>query len=217
MAPTRPAGFPRAVRLRPRPRLPLHPCLRLMLFACALPLACTNAPPPDEAPADAADNSGDPAPAPAQQPQPTAPAELPERSEFVDHGLRHRPASRADLRETLGAPDSVATEVIPNRHVPGVMDTIYTVHYADLVARFHHPGGGGDLLSMLQVSDDRHLRYPVIGADVVTLDAAFGRPDEASDSSLTYHCTTCEAGNDPVEIIVLDGQVRRVRFNYYVD
>lgn len=182
-----------------------------MVITCALALACTS-PQSEEAPGDPGTSPSVPARA-----QPTAPAELPARAEFVDNALRQRPDSRADLRATLGAPDSVATEVIPNRHVPGVMDTIYILHYPELVARFHHPGGGGDLLSTLQVSDDRHLRYPVMGADVATLDEAFGRPDEASDSSLTYYCTTCEAGNDPVEVIVPDGRVRRVRFNYYVD
>lgn len=202
--PIRPARLPRAVRLW------------LLPMVCALPLACMNPPSPEEAPADAAGNAADPAPGEERQPPPTQ-ADLPDRSDFVDNALRQRPAARADLRATLGAPDSVTAEVIPNRHVPGVMDTIYAMHYPDLLARFHHPGGGGDLLSMVQVSDNRHLRYPVMGADVATLDSAFGPPDEASDSSLTYYCTTCEAGNGPVEIIVREGQVRRVRFNYYVD
>lgn len=59
--------------------------------------------------------------------------------------------------------------------------------------------------------------YPVIGLDVATIDGVFGRPDEVSDSSLTYYCTTCVAGDNPVELVIVDGRVRRVRFNYYVD
>lgn len=142
---------------------------------------------------------------------------LPDRTEFVERGLATAAGSRAELQASLGAADSIAAEVVPNRHVPGVLDTIYTVHYQDLVAILHHPGGGGDLLSMVQVSSNRHLRYPVIGADAQTIDRAFGRPDEASDSSLTYYCTSCQAGNDPVQLVVEDGEVRRVRFNFYVD
>lgn len=143
--------------------------------------------------------------------------ELPDRSVFVDSALRVDARSRDALRAALGEPDSTAAEVVPNRHVPGVMDTIYTLHYPDLVARFHHPGGGGDLLAMVQVSNNRHLRYPVLGLTVAAIDEAFGRPDEATDSSLTYYCTTCEAGDDPVQLVFLDGELRRVRFGYYVD
>jgi hypothetical protein len=121
------------------------------------------------------------------------------------------------LNGALGEPDSATAEEIPNRHVPGVMDTIFTIYYTDLSARFHRPGGGGDLLSMVQVADNRHLRYPVIGSDLATVEGAFGPPDAVSDSSVTYRCTTCQAGDDPVELALVDGEVRRVRFNYYVD
>lgn len=142
---------------------------------------------------------------------------LPSRVEFVSRGLAFEPESREQLRARLGPPDSVSRAMVPNRHVPGVMDTIYTLHYPELVARIHHPGGGGDLMSMVQVASNRHLRFPILGLSVDRIDSAFGRPDEASDSSLVYYCTTCEAGNDPVEIVFVGGEARRVRFNYYVD
>jgi hypothetical protein len=144
-------------------------------------------------------------------------AALPDREEFVTRGLGIDAGTRESLRAALGEPDSLGAEVLPNRHVPGVMDTIYTVIHSDLTARIHHPGGGGDLLSSVEVSANRHLRYPVIGLDVARIDAAFGRPDEASDSSLTYSCTSCVAGDDPVQLLFAEGKVRRVRFNYYVD
>jgi hypothetical protein len=176
--------------------------LSLHLFACRSP-----SPAADEPRAQGPD-----------RPPPAAPtAVLPSRGEFVNDGLRTRANDREQLRASLGAPDSVGEEVLPNRHVPGVLDTIFTVHYSDLLARIHHPGGGSDLLSMVQVSDNRHLRYPVIGMRVEAIDRAFGQPDEASDSSLTYYCQTCEAGDDPVQLVIVDGTVRRVRFNYYVD
>ena len=69
----------------------------------------------------------------------------------------------------------------------------------------------------VDVSDNRHLRYPVIGREMTAIEAAFGPPDASSDSSATYLCTTCQAGDDPVELVVEEGEVRRVRFNYYVD
>ena len=148
---------------------------------------------------------------------PTAEAELPGRAEFVENALQLRPESRGQLAERLGSPDAMWVEEVANRHVPGVKDSLFTVRHGAFLARFHQPGGGGDLLSMVQVSSNRHLRYAVIGLSVTRIDAAFGPPDEASDTSLTYYCTSCVAGDDPVELIVDQGQVQRVRFNYYVD
>lgn len=187
----------------------------LLLPLPLIAMACTNTPAP---PAEATGVTVDTATTPEADGAPLPPvAELPDRSVFVDSALQVDARSREALRAALGTPQRLLSEAVPNRHVPGVMDTIYTVHYPDLVARIHHPGGGGDLLSMVQVSDNRHLRYPVLGLGVAAIDAAFGAPDEASDSSLTYYCTTCEAGDDPVELVFVGGELRRVRFNYYVD
>ena len=179
--------------------------LSFLLLLVQLP-ACTAPPPPEDAP-------GDDLPASS----PLAPPPLPGRSEFVDNGLAISAGTRAELRAALGEPLEIASATLANRHVPGVMDTIYTLHYPGLSARFHHPGGGSDLLSMVHVSDNRHLRYPVIGREMTEIEAAFGPPDASFDSSATYLCTTCQAGDDPVELVVEDGEVRRVRFNYYVD
>lgn len=157
---------------------------------------------------------------PAQRPDSVpsvSAAELPERGEFVDNALRVAAETRDEFRASLGEPDRVSQEIVPNRHMPGVQDTIFTLHYPDLVARIHHPGGAGDLLSMVEVSANRHLRYPAIGLDQQAIEQAFGPPDEASGSTLTYHCTSCVAGDNPVELMFEDDELRRVRFNYYVD
>lgn len=142
---------------------------------------------------------------------------LPGREEFVDRGLRPAGTTRASLAGTLGQPDSIAYEVIPNRHVPGERDTLFTIYYPDLVASVHRPGPGGELLSRVSVMANRHLRYPALGATENAVTAAFGTPDERTDSSLTYHCTTCVAGDNPVVLFLQDGRVHRVQFNFYVD
>ena len=142
---------------------------------------------------------------------------LPAREEFVTNALRLPGQSRADFARALGDPDSVAAEVVPNRHVPGVTDTLFTLYYPDLTAHLHRPGPGGELTSSVEVRSDRHLRYPAIGVTASTVESAFGPPDLRTDSSLTYRCTTCVAGDDPVELLVRNGRVQRLRFNYYVD
>lgn len=142
---------------------------------------------------------------------------LPEREEFVLRGLRTTADTRASLAEALGAPDSIEAEAVPNRHNPGITDTLLTVHYPELVAHIHRPGGGGELLSSVQVSSNRHLRYDVIGRSRATIEEAFGVPDERSDSTVTYYCRSCEASENPVELSFRNGRVQRIRFNYYVD
>ena len=185
----------------PRP-LTLPLCL-LFLF-----VACKGAPAPDEATPSVS------SPSDSTEASPSA---LPDREEFVLRGLRTAAASRAELAETLGEPQKVVAEVIPNRHVPGVIDTLFTINYPDLTARIHRPGGGGELLSNVEVASNRHLRYPAIGIGRDAIEEAFGAPDEASDSSATYNCTSCIAGDDPVRFIFSDDRVRLIQFSYYVD
>ena len=144
-------------------------------------------------------------------------AALPDRDTFVTEGLAAHAGSRAALRAHLGEPDSVEREIVPNRHVPGMQDTLLTVVYPEVIAHLHRPGGGGELLSHVRVESNEHLRHPLIGVTVAQLEAAFGAPDDASDSSLVYHCASCQGGDDPVEILLREGVVHAVRFNYYVD
>jgi len=160
-----------------------------------------------------------PDPEPEAEPRAAEPVvgALPSRTEFVDNGLLFVPEDRASLQVRLGPPDSVSQKVIANRHVPGVRDTIFIYHYPQMTVGFHHPGGGRDLLSSVEVRSNDHLRYPLLGLTRDAIDGAFGAPDEASDSSLTYYCTSCIAGDDPVEIVFVNGEARRVRFSYYVD
>jgi hypothetical protein len=163
----------------------------------------------------------------ADQPPPPPPGEsngtstsisLPTREEFIRQGLSTPELSRAAFAEALGAPDSVTAEAVPNRHIPTATDTILTLYYPELMARIHRPGPGGELPAAVAVTDNQYLRYPVIGTPVERIVESFGPPDERSDSAVTYYCTSCVAGNDPVRLFVGDrGEVHRVRFEFYVD
>jgi hypothetical protein len=180
--------------------------LRTLAIATPLVLLGCGGAAPDESQPEPVDAGGT-----------TAQPSLPDREEFVRAGLIPPGSTRAELAEGLGSPDSIDFEVVPNRHVPGAMDTLFTVHYPELVAGIHRPGPGGELLSSFEVSANRHLRYPIIGAPGATVEAAFGPPDERTDSTLTYRCTTCIAGDDPVLLFLQNRDVDRVRFSYYVD
>lgn len=174
--------------------------LTILFVACAAP------DPPEAAQADSA----------AQTP-PARPVALPDRDTFRREGLVPLGDSRATLAETLGEPDSVRTAVVPNRHLPEVRDTLFAVHYPGLVVSLHRPGGGGDMLSGVQVRDNRYLRYPVIGATLREVETAFGPANQVEDGRYSYACRVCGPVDEPFEMIVEDGRVQGVRFAYYVD
>lgn len=176
----------------------------LAVAASALLLACGGSPP-----SPAADG--------APLPPPAGPADLPSLEAFIRDGLSVPAESRASLRDALGDRDSIASEVIPNRHVPGVVDTLFTVYYPGLEVHIHRPGPGGELLSSVDVASNRYLHYPVIGAAGSAIEEAFGAPDDRAPGTLTYLCTTCIAGDNPVHIFLENGRVAGVQFNYYVD
>ena len=158
------------------------------------------------------------APGPEQLPAPPAAAvELPDRDVFVASALLAPGATRAELRERWGEPDSVIARVVPNRHVPGVVDTLFTVHHPGLIVGLHRPGVGGELLSAVTVSSNDFLRWPVIGASAAAVERELGPADVRAPERLVYHCRTCVAGDDPVELLLDGDAIVAIRFNYYVD
>ena len=144
-------------------------------------------------------------------------APLPSRDDFLRQGLIPVGDTRAEIVTRLGEPDSLRAEVVRNRHVPGVEDTLFTLFYPQLTARLHRPGGGGDILAGIEVWDDRHLRYPLIGATRERVEEAFGAPEHAVGDRLTFACRTCVGADEPFEVLLEEGRVRSVRFPYYVD
>ena len=179
---------------------------RCLLVALLVVVAgCGPSEPRDEGPPEEAEQSVAPS------------AALPSRGEFVENGLQLPGNTRADFLAALGDPNRIVSEAVPNRHVPGVTDTLFTLYYPDLIAHIHLPGPGGELVSSVEVSDNWHLRHAVIGQTPGAIESAFGPPDQRTDTTFTYLCTTCVAADNPVELVIRDGRVQRVRFNYYVD
>lgn len=177
------------------------------VLGAILAAACTAA----DRPAEDRDQPAGPGAAPARDP-------LPALEGFAREGLISIGATRAEIVARLGEPDSARTAVVPNRHRPGVQDTLFTLHYPALVARIHTPGGGRDLLSSVEVTDDRHLRDPLLGATRAEVEAAWGAPREVRDGWWVYDCASCGEADSPLELAFSDDdRVRAVRFTYYVD
>jgi hypothetical protein len=56
------------------------------------------------------------------------------------------------LRARLNAPVRAETEAIPNRHVPGQVDTLRTLHYDGLALEFYEVTGGPTFLQTVTVT-----------------------------------------------------------------
>jgi len=127
------------------------------------------------------------------------------------------PSTRAALLQLYGAPDSSSVSTEPNRHVTGVIDSLFQVHYPGLTARFRKPGGGSDLITLLEATENRYLRYPSVGIGArgdrllqVLSDASI-----VTDDRIEYNCGM--GADEPVTFWLVGGQIRRVSKSYYVD
>lgn len=127
-------------------------------------------------------------------------------------------ASRAELAGTFGTPDSVNSTTEPNRHVPGATDSLFVVHYPGLVAHFRKPSEGDDLVSFVEVEDNRYLQYPSIGVGATEerVVSVLGEPGTHEPGRLVYECAGV-GPEQPVTFRLSDGVVERIEIAYYVD
>lgn len=104
--------------------------------------------------------------------------------------LLRTPATRAGLAAAYGAPDSLIAAVEPNRHIPGATDSLFTVFYPGLAATIRTPPSGRDLVTHVDVRDNRYVALGEIGigvsADVLL--ERLGPPHSQDELSLTYEC-----------------------------
>lgn len=179
---------------RPRPSRPRCVVVALLVGAAAAG-ACALDGPPREGPAPSADA-------------------------FVRSGLLPIGDTRERIGARLGEPARVTSETVPNRHVPGVTDTLIVLEYPGLAVHVHRPGmaDAGDLISRVDVTDDRYLRFsvPTIGTDLAELERVLGPPSEVDGEGFTYACPSCVV-DMPVKFLVRENRVREIRFHYYVD
>lgn len=179
-----------------------------LLLALALSPAC-NAPAPDRAQSE----RNAPAAVAVPQDEPIA------RDEWLRGTLRAARLDRSALGAALGAPTRTTAHAQPNRHDPSVTDSLVELDYPD--AHFVYyvmTAASRELLDFAEVRSDAHLALtpPGIGTHADSLRAWWGAPVAASDSTLEYDCGTCEVPH-PATFVILDGRVRAIRFDLYVD
>ena len=139
--------------------------------------------------------------------------------EGLERTILRTAAERTPMRNMFGAPDSVRSITEPNRHIPGVIDSLFDLFYPGLTAHIRKPYRGNDMAVHVQLSDNRYLRYPQIGigASPDALIRSLGEPTAREPGSFVYACS--EEIEEPV-IFHLDAGGRRVssvEIQYYVD
>lgn len=143
--------------------------------------------------------------------------------EGLERSLLAATPTRAAFREAFGAADSVIATTEPNRHEPGRTDSLFTVHYPGFVASFRKPGGGGDMVTGIELRDNRYVSAPRIGigASASAVVAALGQPTRGGqataggDAVLIYDCGPHV--EQPVTFHLTDGRVTSIVISYYVD
>lgn len=183
---------------------------RILVGTCLLLAASGCADPPGEG----ADDQG--AGAPATDSPPSAgilPGSLP--CEGLESAVLAAPITRADLRGALGAPDSVAASTEPNRHIPGAVDSLFTLAWPGLDLQLRVPPNGKELPVRLEATTNRALAHPWVGVAPERVEAILGPATRRTQESLVYDCGL--GASQPVTFRLAGGAVTGVVVSFYVD
>lgn len=160
------------------------------------------------------------APAPQNDSGPADPGSgeaVPQSCDNLHESILAAAPTREAFAGAYGPPDTVIATTEPNRHVPGAVDSLFTVAYAGFVMEIRTPAGARDMATHVEVEDNRYLAFPGIGigAPAERLEDVLGPPTSASAGRVTYDCS--EAVEQPVTFVIEDGRVARIEIAYYVD
>ena len=141
----------------------------------------------------------------------------------VFHVGRSVGSSRREITATLGFPDSMRAEPVPNRHGPG-LDSLFRLDYGTRIYWVRRPANADhELLEIVEILD-RNQPFP--GGIVVNktsfeeLRARLGQPIEGKKRGDTLMVTYRAPGDGAEEFIRFDlvkEIVRRVVWIFYVD
>jgi hypothetical protein len=145
------------------------------------------------------------------------PGSVPATCDGLHYEILKVPATREAFAAAFGQPDSTAVATEPNRHIPGAVDSLFTVHYPGLLMDIRTPPGSRDMATHVRVTDDRYLAYPGLGmgTSAARVEEVLGEPRERAADYLRYQCG--EGAEQPVTFRIAGGRVSAVEIDYYVD
>ncbi|MGH7449540.1 MAG: hypothetical protein ACRELT_18335 [Longimicrobiales bacterium] len=125
--------------------------------------------------------------------------------------------TRQTFGAAFGSPDSMIRSVEPNRHVPGALDSLFTVYYPGLAMSIRTPEAARDMATHVHIESNRYLAYPGIGIGTTPerLVDFLGDPSERDQEALTWDCS--EHVEQPVTFRIVGGRVHAIDITYYVD
>lgn len=141
---------------------------------------------------------------------------------FFRFGLTGVAHSRQALHDSLGAPDSVSSKPVTNRHDKSQTDSIITLHYPGLDADIYHvTSNGNEFLFTLTVKDAKYIaaNAPItIGMAASDLQDVMGTPTDSTGGVYAYLCATCTAlGSERIEVHTAAGKVAAITIVYSFD
>lgn len=190
--------------------------LGTVLALVAIAAGCGTGQPPDMQHGDAPESADSPG---IRAPDSTADthAAVPHTCEDLHETILTVPPTRQAFAARFGAPDSITAGAEPNRHVPGAIDSLFTVYYPGLVMDIRTPQNSRDMPTHVRVENDRYLAFSGIGVGTSRerLEEVLGNPTQSDAQSLTWDCGG--EVEQPVTFELAAGRVTAITIAYYVD
>lgn len=164
---------------------------------------------------------------PTSEPRPNGPADAgdaPRASLGIDlttlienATVRDPKTEELPVLDRLNEPQRVSAEARPNRHVPGQIDTLRTLHYDHVRITVYEVSGGKEILQNVTVTDSRleALTGVSVGTDRAAVEGMLGEPDERDGDAYVF----LQNGPMPTRFYVhFDGDtVGRMEWRFPID
>jgi hypothetical protein len=142
-------------------------------------------------------------------------------NELIAAPLKNLGEDRRSVQSRLGAPSSLNTEQLSNRHNPAQTDQTHTLAYQGLIIRIYDvPSFKKEMLLTVRLTENRSGLLPeLIGQSEKAIKDRFGNPAGVDGTVFRYIpvYNTDEPGEDVVKIQFSDSLVSSVEWIYYVD
>ena len=119
---------------------------------------------------------------------------------------------------TLPQPLGEVSRSVPNRHTPGVTDRIDSLDFGNVKLEVYRPGGGGPLLSAVEVDTTAvTIAGLAVGMNVSELLVRFGRPEHATSDLVVFRFTPSASAPFQLSASLDDQIVTSLRWSAYLD
>ncbi len=138
--------------------------------------------------------------------------------EFIDKGLEFKLGkTRKEMIENIGTPVKVETQTVENRHVQGLVDTIYELSFDGLYIGIYDTRGKEIILYHKITSPKYKVKYGLnVGVSVDKVREVFGKPQEEQENQLNY---IYETGAFEIYVVfrIFENKITTIEWHFPVD